>query len=64
MGVTALVHPIPIPPQIAQLDVWVMLGATIALIVAVIAWKQIGRGASIIFLGSYALYTGWLVAGV
>lgn len=64
MGVTALVHPIPIPPQIAQLDVWVMLAATLALIVAVVAWKRIGRGTGVIFLGTYAAYTGWLVAGV
>jgi cation:H+ antiporter len=64
MGVTALVQPIPIPPQIAQLDVWVMLAATLALIVAVVAWKQIGRGTGVLFLGAYAAYTGWLVSGV
>lgn len=64
MGVTALVKPIPIPPQIAQLDVWVMLAATLALIVAVVAWKQIGRGTGVLFLGAYAAYTGWLVSGV
>jgi cation:H+ antiporter len=64
MGVTALVQPIPIPPQIAQLDVWIMLAATLALIVAVVAWKQIGRGTGVVFLGAYAAYTGWLVAGV
>jgi len=64
MGVTALVQPIPIPPQIAQLDVWIMLTATLALIVAVVAWKQIGRGTGVAFLAAYAAYTGWLVTGV
>jgi len=64
MGVTALVHPIPIPAQIAQLDVWVMVAATGALIVAVLAWQRIGRGAGLVFLGAYAAYTAWLIAGV
>jgi len=63
LGVTALVQPIPIPQQIAQLDVWVMSAATLALIVAVAAWRRIGRGMGLVFLGAYAAYTGWLVAG-
>jgi hypothetical protein len=29
LGITALVRPIPIPPQIAELDVWIMLAATL-----------------------------------
>lgn len=64
LGITALVRPIPIPPQIAQLDVWVMLAATLGLIIAVVAWRQIGRVTGLVFLGAYAAYTGWLVAGV
>jgi cation:H+ antiporter len=64
LGITALVRPIPIPPQIAQLDVWIMLAATLALIIAVVAWRRIGRGTGLVFLGSYAAYTAWLVAGV
>ena len=64
LGITALVRPIPIPPQIAQLDVWVMLVATLALIIAVVAWRQIGRWTGLVFLGGYAAYTAWLVAGV
>jgi cation:H+ antiporter len=64
LGITALVRPIPIPPQIAQLDVWIMLAATLALIIAVVAWRRIGRGTGLVFLGSYAAYTSWLVAGV
>ncbi|WP_299755789.1 calcium/sodium antiporter [uncultured Boseongicola sp.] len=64
LGITALVWPIPIPPQIAQLDVWVMSTATIALIVAVVAWRRIGRWTGLVFLGAYAAYNGWLVSGV
>lgn len=64
MGVTAIVHPIPIPPQIAQLDVWVMVAATLALIFAAAVWRRIGRATGVAFLGAYAAYTGWLVAGI
>ena len=64
LGITALVRPIPIPRQIAQVDVWVMSTATLLLIIAVVAWRRIGRGTGFIFLSAYASYTGWLVAGV
>lgn len=64
LGVTALVKPIAIPPQIAQLDVWIMTAATLALIICVLVWKRIGRGAGAAFLGAYIAYTAWLVAGV
>ena len=64
MGVTALVRPIPVPPQIAQLDVWVMLAATLALIAAVTIRNRIGRVIGIIFLGSYVAYTMWLVTNI
>ncbi|WP_093972448.1 calcium/sodium antiporter [Boseongicola aestuarii] len=63
LGVTALVQPIPIPPEIAQLDVWVMLAAAVALIIVVMAWQRIGRGVGIGFLGAYVAYTAWLVSG-
>lgn len=64
LGVTALVQPISIPPQIAQLDIWIMTAATLALIISVLVWQRIGRGVGIAFLGAYAAYTAWLVAGV
>lgn len=63
LGVTALVRPIPIPAQIVQLDAWVMAAATLALIVAVVLWRQIGRGVGLAFLGVYGGYTAWLVLG-
>lgn len=63
LGATALVVPVPIPPEIAAFDIWVMLAATAALIVfAVTGWK-VTRGEGAVFLGGYAAYCGWLVAG-
>ena len=64
LGVTALVRPIEVPVQIAQLDVWVMTAATLALLGAVVAWQRIGRGIRPAFVAPYAGYTAWLVSSV
>jgi cation:H+ antiporter len=61
LGVTALVRPIAVPPQIAQLDVWVMAGTTCALIAVVVLRQRIGRGSGAALLAAYAGYTAWLV---
>lgn len=62
LGVTALVVPIGVPPQIAQLDIWVMSAATLALVAAVVTRQRIGRLVGFAFLGAYAGYTVWLVS--
>ena len=62
LGVTALVRPIPVPPEIARLDVWVMVAAALALVAAIVAWQRVGRVAGAAFLAAYAGYTAWLVA--
>ena len=61
LGVTALVRPIAVPPQIAALDVWVMVAATAALIAAVVLRQRIGRATGAGFVAAYAGYTAWLV---
>lgn len=61
LGVTALVKPIAVPEQIAQVDVWVMAGATVALIAGVLLWQRIGRATGLAFIAAYAGYTTWLV---
>ncbi len=62
LGVTALVLPVAVPPQIAQLDIWVMSAATLALIAAVVTRQHIGRFVGFAFLAAYASYTVWLVS--
>ncbi len=60
LGVTALVQPIPMPPEIIQFDIWVMVGATIALLVfAATSWR-ISRSEGGIFLAAYFGYLGYL----
>jgi cation:H+ antiporter len=63
LGITALVRPIPAPPQIAAVDVWVMLAATAALaIVAVTGWR-VTRAEGGVLLAAYGGYVAWLAAG-
>ncbi len=64
LGVTALVSPLPVDPQIAGLDVWVMIAATAALVaVAVSGWRitRIEGGALLL---AYAAYIAWLVTTI
>ena len=64
LGITAAVHPIPVAPEIAAFDIWVMLAATAALVaVAVTGWR-VTRGEGAALLLAYAAYIAWLARGV
>ncbi|WP_417689873.1 calcium/sodium antiporter [Roseibium sp.] len=60
LGFTALVKPIDVPEQIMRFDVWVMLAATILLLIFARTGKQICRIEGGLLLGAYALYVGKL----
>ncbi|WP_116083983.1 calcium/sodium antiporter [Tropicimonas sp. IMCC34011] len=63
LGATALVKPIPVPAQIAQVDIWIMAGATLILVaVAVTGWR-IRRWEGGLLLALYLGYVAWLAAG-
>jgi len=62
LGVTAAVHPIPVPPEIARFDIWVMLAATAALTLAAVTGWRITRAEGAAMLVSYGVYVGVLVA--
>ena len=64
LGVTALVQPIPVPAEIARLDIWVMLAATVVLLVVTVTGWRITRREGGLMLGGYAAYLGYLVANV
>ncbi|MTH96569.1 calcium/sodium antiporter [Roseibium sp. RKSG952] len=63
LGVTALVHPVAIPEDIAQRDVWVMLVATVVLLVFAVSGWRITRREGAIMLSGYAAFTLYLVLG-
>jgi len=56
MGVVSIISPLEIPEQIGRFDIWFMLAVTLALLVAVVAFKGVTRGVGGVFLGAYALY--------
>lgn len=60
LGLTAIVHPLTIPAEIARVDIWVMLAATVLLIVFALTGRRLSRGEGAVFLFLYAAYTGHL----
>ncbi|MBB4659066.1 calcium/sodium antiporter [Parvularcula dongshanensis] len=61
LGVTALVRPLEVPPEIARFDVWVMAASTVALVVAVVSGWRVTRTEGAMLLAAYAAYIAWLV---
>lgn len=60
LGVTAIIKPIPVPPQIASLDIWVMIAATALLFVTATSRWRIGRAEGALMLACYVGYCVWL----
>ena len=60
LGVTALVQPLDIPAEIAALDIWVMLGATVMLLLFAVSKWFVSRWEGAVFLAAYAVYLGYL----
>jgi len=56
MGVTAMVAPIDVPSMFTRYDLWVMLGASLALLPFVMGGYKIGRIAGGMFLAGYVGY--------
>lgn len=63
LGITAAVHPIPVPAEIIRFDIWVMLAATAALTLAAVTGWRITRAEGAAMLVGYAAYLGVLAAG-
>jgi cation:H+ antiporter len=61
LGITALVQPMMVPPEIIQLDIWVMAAAAILLVVLARTGWRIGRIEGGVMLALYVAYLGWLL---
>ncbi len=60
LGVTAIIKPFDVPPEVIHLDIWVMLAAVIAVMfVSATNWKIV-RWEGVMFLAAYAAYMGYL----
>jgi len=62
LGVTAIVRPIPVPPEIARLDIWVMLAATVLLLLFSVSGWRVTRTEGGVLLATYIAYVGYLVS--
>ncbi|MFN3911637.1 calcium/sodium antiporter [Hyphomonas sp.] len=60
LGVTAIIKPIDMPPQIASLDIWVMIAATALLFLTATSRWRIGRVEGGVMLAAYVGYSVWL----
>ena len=60
LGVTALFAPLPIPPELMQLDLWVMLASSALLAPFLFRALTIGRATGVLFLAAYAAYA-WVL---
>ncbi|SFN41741.1 calcium/sodium antiporter [Dokdonella immobilis] len=63
LGATAIIHPIRVPAEIARVDIWILLAATMLLLFFLRTGTRIGRVEGAILLGGYALYAAWLGLG-
>lgn len=63
LGVTAIFEPVPMPDDIASSDVWIMVAATLLLLVFAATGRRICRLEGFSFLALYGGYIGWLTIG-
>jgi cation:H+ antiporter len=56
LGITAIIEPIPVPSEIIQADIWIMLAATGMLLFFSISGWRISRTEGGIFLTAYGAY--------
>ena len=56
LGITALIADLPVPAEILNFDLWVMLASALLLVPFVFLMKPIGKVAGAAFTGLYVLY--------
>ncbi len=62
LGSTAMIKPIDIPPQIASVDIWVMLGSSALLVFFARSGFTLKRWEGFVFVCAYIAYTAYLVS--
>lgn len=60
LGTTALIHPVAAPAEIVAFDNWVMLGATLLMILFAVTRNRLNRLEGATMVAAYACYIGWL----
>lgn len=62
LGVTAVIHPVAAPAEIVAFDNWVMLGATLLMILFVVTKSRLSRAEGAFMVAAYLAYVGALIA--
>lgn len=62
LGVTAVIHPVAAPAEIVAFDNWVMLGATLLMMIFVMTKSRLSRAEGVLLAVVYVIYVGWLIA--
>lgn len=60
LGITAIIAPLPIPPEMMRLDLWVMLGAALLMFPFLFRGISLTRPVGAVFLAGYAAYA-WVL---
>ena len=60
LGLTAAIHPIAVPAEIARIDIWVLLGVAALLIVQLRSGWRLSRPEGALLLVLYAVYSAFL----
>jgi cation:H+ antiporter len=63
-GVTAMVAPVPVPPELLRFDLWVMIGVTVALLIMMTTERRVSRVEGSVLLVGYCLYITATVSGI
>ncbi len=64
MGVTAIVHPVPVPAAFLGFDLWLMLGAAVFLLLLVCSGRSLNRLAGAVLSLAYVGYIAALFTGL
>ena len=61
LGITAIIKPVPVPPEMLGVDVWVLAGATGAMILFAFRGMKVFRLEGLALVAGYGGYIAWLL---
>lgn len=61
LGATAAIAPVSVDPALVRLDIWVMGGATLAILPALLLGTPLGRGYGFAMLFAYGVYLAFML---